>query len=76
MELHTYKFVAGMIFILIITFGIAGNVISFVIWLRGDRCRIFQISVYLVALSVTDTIVLLSGTNLAFEYLTKISYVL
>ena len=76
MEVETYKFVVGLIFFLLIIFGITGNVISFIIWLRGERCRTFPVSVYLVALSVADTAVLLSATDYAYKYLTQIDYVL
>ena len=41
-----------------ICFGIAGNIISYMIWTRGTRCRKLPGGIYLRSLAVSDTIAL------------------
>ena len=67
--------VVGWLLFAVIVFGSIGNLCSFIIWTRGKRCKNSPASVYLTALSVADTVTLLSATDIAYEYVTKINYV-
>ena len=46
---------SGFILFLIIIFGIVGNVLSFIVWTKGRRCKKLPGGIYLRALVVSDT---------------------
>ena len=55
MEPTTY---IGLLLLLIIVLGIAGNGLSMLVWLKGRRCRNLPCAVFLRALAVSDTFAL------------------
>ena len=48
----------GLFLTLIICFGMVGNIISFLVWTKGKRCRSLPGGIYLRALAIADSIVL------------------
>ena len=57
-----------------IIIGFAGNILSILIWTKGERCRGYQGGPYLVALAISDSCNLcFSGMVFAIEYLFKFS---
>ena len=59
MDKETFDLIFGIILTFIVCFGVFGNVLSFVIWTKGRRSKKSPGSVYLRALDVSDTFVLL-----------------
>ena len=52
----------------------AGNILSILIWTKGERCRAYQSAPYLIALAVSDSCNLcFSGLVFAIEYLFRFS---
>ena len=49
----------GVLLSLIVCFGVIGNIISFLIWTKGRRCKKSSGGIYLRALDLSDTFVLL-----------------
>ena len=56
--MNTFDFCCGLIIFLIICCGICGNVLSFIVWTKGRRCKKLPGGIYLRALTVSDTIAL------------------
>ena len=75
MDSDLFISVVGWILLPFIGLGSIGNRFSFIIWTRGESCKNSAASVYLTALSVADTVSLLSATDFAYEYATKTNYV-
>ena len=48
----------GACLALIICFGMVGNIISFLVWTKGKRCRNLPGGIYLRALAIADSVVL------------------
>ena len=53
--MNVFDFCSGLILFLIIIFGIVGNVLSFIVWTKGHRCKKLPGGIYLRALAVSDT---------------------
>ena len=77
--MDVFDFSCGLILTLIICCGIFGNVLSFLVWTKGRRCKKLPGGIYLKALAVSDTfalvipaldlaVSLLSGHDPAKEY--------
>ena len=65
-----FKTLCGLILSLMICFGVVGNLISFLTWMKGKRCRHLPGSTYLCALAVSDNLILCtSGVKYAIELL-------
>ena len=75
MDSNWFISVVGWLMFAVIGFGSIGNLCSFIIWTRGKRCKNSPASVYLTALSLVDTVTLLSTTDIAYEFAFKINYV-
>ena len=75
MDSNLFISVVGWLMFAVIEFGSIGNLCSFIIWTRGKRCKNSPASVYLTALSLVDTVTLLSTTDLGYEFAFKINYV-
>ena len=58
MASNDFQFCLGLILSVAICFGIVGNIISYIIWTKGTRCKKTQSRIYLRALSISDTIAL------------------
>ena len=56
--MNAFDLCSGLILTLIICSGIVGNVISFLVWTKGRRCRKLPGGIYLRALAVSDTVAL------------------
>ena len=56
--MHAYDFCAGIVLLLIIVFGICGNILSFLVWTKGRRCKKLPGGIHLRALAVSDTLAL------------------
>ena len=56
--MNAFDLCSGLILTLIICSGIVGNVISFLVWTKGRRCRKLPGGTYLRALAVSDTVAL------------------
>ena len=56
--MNGFDFCSGLIIFLIIGCGICGNVLSFMVWTKGRRCKKLPGGIYLRALAVSDTIAL------------------
>ena len=52
------EFQLGIILAVIILLGIFGNILSFVVLILGQRCRKLFCTAYLIALTITDTLIL------------------
>ena len=62
----------GIILAVIIALGTCGNVLSFTVLVSGRRCRKLFCSAYLIAIAITDTIILLlPAFELCFYLLTN-----
>ena len=57
--MNGFDLFCGISNFLIIGFGICGNVISFIVWTTGRRCKKLPGGIYLRALAVSDTVALL-----------------
>ena len=57
--MHGFDLFCGIFIFLIIGFGICGNVLSFIVWTTGRRCKKLPGGIYLRALAVSDTVALL-----------------
>ena len=58
MAFNYFEFCLGLFLSVAICFGIIGNIISYLIWTRGTRCKKMQGGLYLQALAISDTIAL------------------
>ena len=58
MDIQKVFLILGVCLTFIITFGLFGNVLSFYIWTRGQRCSKRQGAVYLRLLALADALVL------------------
>ena len=72
MEEKNFRLLCGVILYFMVCFGTVGNVISFVTWRVGKRCKNLPGATYLTALSLSDTFVLCVSaskyaTDLIFE---------
>ena len=56
--MNAFDFCCGFILTLIIICGMFGNVVSFMVWTKGRRCRKLPGGIYLRALAVSDTLAL------------------
>ena len=66
--------ICGIVLSVIIATGLAGNILSILIWTKGERCRAYQSAPYLIALAVSDSCNLcFSGLVFAIEYLFRFS---
>ena len=69
MNTAEFKYMFGWVLFCIIVLGTCGNAVSFIIWIKGRRCRTYAGSVYLIALAISDTSVLcLSGSYFAVDF--------
>ena len=59
MDRDTFDLIFGVILSSIICLGVCGNVLSFVIWTKGRRCKKSPGGIFLRALDLADTFVLL-----------------
>ena len=57
--MNGFDLFCGILIFLIIGFGICGNVLSFLVWTKGRRCKKLPGGIYLRSLAVSDTIALL-----------------
>ena len=57
--MNGFDLFCGILIFLIIGCGIFGNVLSFLVWTKGPRCKMLPGGVHLRALAVSDTIALL-----------------
>lgn len=58
----------GVVYVVMIIFGIVGNIISFLTWTRGRRCKNSPGKFFLIALAISDTVALvLPGPELTLE---------
>ena len=57
--MNGFDLFCGILFFLIIGCGICGNVLSFMVWTKGRRCKKLPGGIHLRALAVSDTIALL-----------------
>ncbi|MEW8547529.1 MAG: 7 transmembrane receptor [Candidatus Thiodiazotropha sp.] len=74
MDETAFKTLCGLILSLMICFGVVGNSISFLTWMKGKRCRHLPGSTYLSALAVSDNLILCtSGVKYAIELLFTIN---
>ena len=55
---RTFELCVGLMLFLVIGSGILGNVLSFLVWTKGRRCKKLPGGIYLRALAVSDTIAL------------------
>ena len=63
----------GLCLITIICLGMVGNIISFLVWRIGRRCKNLPGGIYLRALAVADSVVLcISATDRASGFLTEV----
>lgn len=75
MSIKEFKFIFGLILFLVIVLGVIGNVVSFIIWTKGKRCRKFAGSLYLTVLAVSDALVLcVYASYFAVDYVFGVSY--
>ena len=74
MDTELLTTVVGWILFLVILLGTVGNILSFIVWTKGERCKIYSASVYLSFLSITDTMVLLSTSYFAIRFVTKSNF--
>ena len=74
MDTELLTTVVGWILFLVILLGTVGNILSFIVWTKGERCKTYSASVYLSILSITDTMVLLSTSYFAIRFVTKINF--
>ena len=56
--MNIFDFCIGGALLCAISFGIVGNVLSFIVWTKGRRCKRLPGGIYLRALAVSDTIAL------------------
>ena len=69
MDIQKFKFACGVILFSIIIFGTFGNLVSLLIWSKGQRCRTLPGAVYFIALAASDTLVLcLTATYYAVDF--------
>ena len=74
MDTKEFKFICGLVLVFVIIIGVFGNVISFIIWRKGKRCRTLPGSVYLIALAVSDIFVLcMTATYYAVNFIFEIN---
>ena len=63
---------SGLILFFIIIFGIVGNILSFIVWSNGRRCKKLPGGIYLRTLAISDTTALLiPAMNEAISLLTQ-----
>ena len=63
---------SGLILFFIIIFGIVGNILSFIVWTKGRRCKKLPGGIYLRTLAISDTTALLiPAMNEAISQLTQ-----
>ena len=58
MESNSCNFTQGVVLIVIVVLGVAGNVTSLITWTKGRRCNRFPGSIYLRILALSDALVL------------------
>ena len=58
--MNGFDLFCGILIFLIIGCGICGNVLSFLVWTKGRRCKKLPGGIYLRSLAVSDTIALLT----------------
>ena len=74
MDTEDFNFLCGIVLSVIISTGLAGNILSVIIWTKGERCRTYQSAPYLTALALSDSCNLcFSGLVYAIEYLFQFS---
>ena len=59
MATDAFDLVFGVILSVIVCFGVCGNVLSFIIWTKGRRCKKSPGGIFMRALDLADTFVLL-----------------
>ena len=69
-----FKTLCGLFLSIMVCFGVMGNIISFVTWRKGKRCKHLPGAIYLSALAVSDNLILLtSGVKYCIELLFAIN---
>ena len=72
--MNIFDLCAGLILFIIIILGICGNIISFLVWTKGRRCKKLPGGIYLRSLAVSDTLALcLSAINEAITLVSGFS---
>lgn len=63
-----------IIIILVVVFGVIGNLLSLLVWIKGDKCSKISCSMYFRLLAATDLVVLIVSCGFPFfyEYVTNI----
>ena len=70
--MDVFDFCSGLILTLIICCGFVGNILSFLVWTKGRRCKKLPGGIYLRALAISDTLALgIPALNLAVSLLSE-----
>ena len=71
--MNAFDLCSALILFLVIIFGIVGNVLSFIVWTKGHRCKKLPGGIYLRPLAISDTTALAipalnAATNLVSQF--------